>query len=191
MRISNRFQRGMSFLLACSVLLVLPVCGSSEKHQSAQELSEGYYWYEAVFLDTEDVQKAFSTASDSYPKYEIVPDHFHVTVQYKPEPRHEDLYGTPVTVHITGYASGTVQDPQENMTSENEGLQVELLSADEGMQALIDNTDKNWHITGSYTGAAKYTEQLNFSDSTPVDITLEGVFGVADSDGNIVLEQQD
>jgi hypothetical protein len=59
------------------------------------------------------------------------------------------------------------------------------------MQALIDNTDKNWHITGSYTGAAKYTEQLNFSDSTPVDITLEGVFGVADSDGNIVLEQQD
>ena len=191
MRISTCFQRVMASLLACSVFWALPVCCSSEKHQSAQELAEGYYWYEAVFLDTEEVQKAFSTASASYPKYEIVPDHFHVTVQYKPEPRHEDLYGTPVTVHILGYAGGTVQDPQENITSENEGLQVRMTSPDEGMQALIDNTDKNWHITGSYTVAAKYTEQLDFSDSTPVDITLEGVFGVADSDGNVVLEQQD
>ena len=35
-----------------------------------------------------------------------------------------------------------------------------------------------------------YTERLDFSDSTPVDITIEGVFGMSDNDGNITLEQQ-
>lgn len=127
-------------------------------------------------------------ASDDYPKYEYVPDAFHVTTQYKPEPRHEALYGTPVTVHIIGYASGSVQDVQENITSENEGLLVELSSTDAAMQALIDSCDKIWHITGSYSYAAKYTGELDFANGAPIEATIEGVFGVADSDGTVILE---
>ena len=67
---------------------------------------------------------------------------------------------------------------------------MELSSTDEKMQALIDSIDKTWHITGSYTVAAVYTNQLDFSDCTPVDITIEGVFGMADSDEVVVLEKQ-
>lgn len=163
---------------------------SAQKHQSPQEQTEGYYWYEAVFLDAEEVEQVFSMESDDYPNFEFVPESFHVTTQFKPETKNEDLYGTPVTIHIIGYASGSVQDTQENITSNNEGLLVELSSTDEMMQALIDNYDKTYHITGSYSVGAKYTEQLDFSNVTPIDITIEGVFGMADSNGTVILEHQ-
>lgn len=190
MRFSGRFKKVMVFLLMCSVFVALSGCDRPQKHQSPQEEALGYYWYEAVFLDKEDVEKAFIEASDNYPKYEFVPENFHVTTSYMPETKNEELYGAPVTVHIIGYACGTVQDKEEDITSENEGLLVELSSTDDKMQALIDSIDKTWHITGSYTGAARYTNQLDFSDCTPVDITIEGVFGMGDSDETIILERQ-
>ena len=58
------------------------------------------------------------------------------------------------------------------------------------MQALIDSTDMTYHITGSYTGGGKYTDQLDFANGTPLDITIEGVFGMSDNDGNVTLERQ-
>lgn len=58
------------------------------------------------------------------------------------------------------------------------------------MQELIDSIDRVWHITGSYTYAAKYTGQLDFSDVTPVDLTIKGVFGLADSEGKLILEYE-
>ena len=45
-------------------------------------------------------------------------------------------------------------------------------------------------LPGSYTCAAVYTNQLDFSDWTPLDITIEGVFGLADSDGTVISEPQ-
>ena len=42
----------------------------------------------------------------------------------------------------------------------------------------------------SYSVAAKYTGWLDFSDCAPIDITVEGVFGFADSNGTFILEQQ-
>ena len=191
MRIPTCFQKVTAFILTCSVIWTLTVCGSSEKHQSPQEQAEGYYWYEAVLLEKEEVEQTFRMISDRYPQYEFVPDYFHVTTQYKPEPKHEGLYGSPVTVHIIGYANGSVWDMQEKISSDNEGLLVELLSADEEMQDLIDSCDKVWHITGSYSGAAKYTGQLDFSHIIPIDKTIEGVFGMADSDGALRLGRQD
>ena len=68
---------------------------------------------------------------------------------------------------------------------------MEVSSTDEEMQALIDSCDKQLHITGSYSVAAKYTGQLDFSGVTPIEITIEGVFGIADSDGAVILGQQD
>ena len=158
------------------------------KHQSPMELAEGYYWYEGFFLDQEDVENAFRTVEENYPKYEYIPDLFHVTTQYKPDPKHESLYGTPVAIHIIGYVSGVVEDLEEDITSDNEGLLVEVTSSDEDMQALIDSIDKVWHITGSYSAAAKYTGHLDFSDAVPSDMTIEGIFGMADSDGKVTLQ---
>lgn len=190
MRIPDHFQKVMTLLLICAILVALPGCDSPQKHQSPQEEALGYYWYEAVFLDKEEVEKAFVAASDNYPKYEFVPDNFHVTALYMPEQKHEDLYGAPVNVHIIGYTYGSVQDTEENFTSDNEGFLVEVSSTDEKMQDLIEGIDKTWHITGSYSGAAVYTNQHDFSDCTPLDITIEGVFGLADSDGTVISEPQ-
>ena len=93
-----------------------------------------------------------------------------------------------MTVHITGYTTGAVQAPEGDLISENEGFLVEVSSSDEDMQALLDSINRVWHITGSYSGAAKYTNYLDFSNAVPMDITIKGVFGMADSEGNVILE---
>ena len=92
-----------------------------------------------------------------------------------------------MTVHIVGYANGTVRDEEEGVTSNNEGLLVELSTDNGDLQTLLDNTDRVWHITGSYTYAAMYTGRLDYSDMVPMDITLEGTFGLADSEGKLTL----
>ncbi len=188
MRMQPCCKKMLWFLAAIAVWFFPAGCKHSRRNQSPQELAEGYYWYEAVFLQKEEVEAAFRTVSDDYPSYEYVPDGFHVTTQYKPEQKHENLYGTTVTVHITGYLSGTVHDMEESLVSENEGFHVEVSSADRQMQSLLDSYDRNWHITGSYSGAAKYTGRLDFSDAIPIDLTIEGVFGLGDNTGKLILE---
>ncbi len=166
--------------------------GSKPKqgNQSAMERAQGYYWYEAVFLDKQDVEKAFKSVSEDFPKYDVSPFEYHVTTEFKPNPKHEELYGSTVIIHITGYTYGSVPDTEEDIVSYNEGFVVDILSPDEKMQEYIMECDKIWHITGSYTKGGKYTEQLDFSDATPVDIMIKGVFGIGDSKGNIILENE-
>ena len=186
MKARAHILRAMIVLVACAICVFVG-CASSHLHKSQQEIDEGYYWYEGVFLDAEDVQAVFKDVSDGYPKYEVVPDLYHITTAYKPDVEHEDLYGTVVTVHIVGYAAGTVRDEEEGVTSDNEGLLVELTAENEDLQTLIDNTDRVWHITGSYTYAAMYTGRLDYSNMVPMDITLKGTFGLGDSEGKVTL----
>ena len=188
MKIRTCLKKVVLLLAMIAVCCFFVGCGNTTNNLSPMEQAEGYYWYEAVFLQKEDVEAAFRTASAHFPDYEYVPDDFHVTTQFKPEPKHESLYGTTVTVHIIGYTSGAVQIPEEGLISENEGFLVEVSSADEEMQALLDGVNRVWHITGSYSGAAKYTGQLDFSDAMPIDVTIEGVFGMADTAGMVILE---
>ena len=95
-----------------------------------------------------------------------------------------------VTVHITGYKYGTVIDPEDGSASQNEGLKVEVPAEDSEMQELLDSLDRNWHITGSYSTAARYTKYMDFSDAAPLDFTIIGKFGRCDSDGKLMLEKQ-
>ena len=191
MSVPSCLKKATVFILVCSALLTFTVSGRAEKHISPQEEAMGYFRYEAVFLDREEVEEIFQTVSDQYPLYEYTPDHFHVTTQFRPETEHEELYGLPVTVHIIGYAKGSVQDTQEGVTSDNEGLLVEISSTDERLQDLIDSIDRVWHITGSYSGAAMYSKQLDFSHAIPIDITITGIFGMGDSNEAVRLDQQD
>ena len=177
MRIHNRLQKVMVLFLACSLLLALSGCDRPQEDQSAQEQAPGRFWYEGVFLDEEEVEHAFIEASGDFPKYENLPFHFHVTTSFMPEVRHEELYGS-------------VQNEKGNTASDNEGLLVELSSTDKEMQALIDGTDKVFHITGSYTVAGQYTAQLDYAHGTPIDVTIEGVFGLCVDDKSLTLEQQ-
>ena len=158
---------------------------TSEKgHQSDAEKARGYYYYEAIFLDKDEVLKAFKQAAPDYPKNDLTPPEFHVTTAFQPEEKHTSLYGTKVTVHIVGYASGTVHRDDGAGESSNEGFLVELSTDNEEMQALLDSYDKVWHITGSYSAEGYYTEFLDWSKTTPMDITVTGTFGGADSDEN-------
>lgn len=175
-----------------SLIMLLALAGCSAKpaeteattgsgHQSAAEKARGYYYYEGVFLDTDEVKKAFLQAEPDYPKNELTPPEFHVTTAFQPEEKHTSLYGTEVTVHIIGYASGTVHREDGAGESTNEGFLVEVSSDDADMQALLDSYEKVWHITGSYSAEGYYTEYLDWSKTTPMDVTLTGTFGGADS----------
>ncbi len=187
-----------AILVALMMLLALAGChakkpaadtaattATSEKgHQSDAEKARGYYYYEAIFLDKDEVLNAFRQAAPDYPKNDLTPPEFHVTTAFQPEEKHTSLYGTKVTVHIVGYASGIVRRNDGAGESSNEGFLVELSTDNEEMQALLDSYDKVWHITGSYSAEGYYTEFLDWSKTTPMDITVTGTFGGADSDEN-------
>ncbi|MBQ2693792.1 MAG: hypothetical protein IJF51_07170 [Clostridia bacterium] len=191
-------KRSTAILVALMMLLALAGCNvkkpaadattttaTSEKgHQSDAEKARGYYYYEAIFLDKDEVLKAFKQAAPDYPKNALTPPEFHVTTAFKPEEKHTSLYGTKVTVHITGYTSGTVRRDDGAGESSNEGFLVELSTDNGEMQELLDSYDKVMHITGSYSAEGYYTEFLDWSKMTPMDITLTGTFGGADSDEN-------
>ena len=191
-------KRFTAILVALMMLLALAGCNAkkpaadvttttatSEKgHQSDAEKARGYYYYEAIFLDKDEVLKAFKQAAPDYPKNALTPPEFHVTTAFKPEEKHTSLYGTKVTVHITGYTSGPVRRDDGAGESSNEGFLVELSTDNEEMQELLDSYDKVMHITGSYSAEGYYTEFLDWSKMTPMDITLTGTFGGADSDEN-------
>lgn len=188
----------ISLLIAAMLCLCFLLYGCSSnvenqsheelKHKSQEELKEGYYYYEGIFLPADKVIEVFKLVSDEYPRYSVVPDQFHVTTEYLPETTHEELYGTEVTVHITGYKYGTVIDPEDGSSSQNEGFKVEVLSEDSAMQEFLNSIDRNWHITGSYSTAARYTKYMDFSDAVPVDFTITGRFGRGDSDGNLQVD---
>ena len=187
-----------AILVALMMLLALAGCNAkkpaadtaattatSEKgHQSDAEKARGYYYYEAIFLDKDEVLNAFKQAAPDYPKNDLTPPEFHVTTAFQPEEKHTSLYGTKVTVHIVGYTSGTVHRDDGAGESSNEGFLVELSTDNKEMQALLDSYDKVWHITGSYSAEGYYTEFLDWSKITPMDITVTGTFGGADSEEN-------
>ncbi|MBQ9038517.1 MAG: hypothetical protein IJ119_03410 [Clostridia bacterium] len=175
-------------LFLCLTLFGCCSLAAEVKHKSKEELEIGYYYYEGIFLATEEVMEAFQSVSDAFPRYPILPEPYHITTEYMPDTTHESLYGAEVTVHITGYKYGTSKDETDGSTSQNEGFKVEVTSESPKMQALLDSIDKNWHITGSYTTAARYTKYMDFSDADPIDFVLTGTFGWCDSNDNLLLE---
>ena len=68
MRMQTFFQKVLVLLAISVVCCSLAGCGQFRNNQSPQEQAEGYYWYEAVFLEREDVETAFMTVSDHFPK---------------------------------------------------------------------------------------------------------------------------
>lgn len=141
--------------------------------------------YEAVFLDNTEVMQLFEEIRGDQ-LFEKQTSDFHVTTAFMPSEAAAELYGKPVTVHITGYKVGDVVSDDGSITT-NEGLQAELFSEDEQMQAYLDALEVNFHITGSFKDAAKYTGYIDFSDAEPMDITLTGTFGGFCTDNAIHL----
>lgn len=145
--------------------------------------------YEAFFLDNDEVMELFTKVRGEEAPYENITKDFHVTTAFMPEQDMHELYGTEVTIHIYGYKNGEVV-ADDGSTTANEGFFCKVTSDNEEMQSFIDNTEKNWHITGSYKDAAKYTEYIDPSDAAEVDFTVKGRFGAGMSNGDIMFENK-
>ena len=146
-----------------------------------------YVVYEAIFLDNDEVSNIFNSIRGDEAPFDKVTTDYHVTSAFMPESDHKQWYGSKVNVHISKYTIQEVKMDDGNMTS-NEGLKVELTSENVELNEYLISLNKNFHITGSYKDAAKYTDSFDFSDGEDLDIDIEGTFGGFYSDGNIYLE---
>ena len=165
--------------IACLVVVFLVMilgqaCLATQEEQPDQIVQSVIY--EGVFLDNSDVEGVFEEIRGELPPYEHVTRDFHVTTAFRPETDARTLYGTEVEVRIVGYKAGEVTTEDGAVVS-CEGLRVELFSENEEMMDYLKNVEAVYHITGSYSDQAKYTESLDFSDMKPMNVVLKGRFG--------------
>lgn len=73
----------------------------------------------------------------------------------------------------------------DGQTTANEGFKLEMASENTELAAYLDAVDKNYHITGAYQDAAKYTEYIDFSAGAPLDVYVIATFGGYFSDSAI------
>ena len=146
-----------------------------------------YVVYEAIFLDNDEILNIFKAIRGKESPFEKQTTDFHITTAFLPESALDKWYGTKVNVHITKYCIQEVEAEDIGLTS-NEGLKVELSSDNEEFNEYLSSLNKNFHITGSYKDAAKYTGLLDFTKGDNLDINVIGTFGGYYSDGNIYLE---
>ena len=131
--------------------------------------------YEGVFMDNDEVKAMLEGIRGEQP-YPEMTRNYHITTVFAPEEPATDLYGKEVEVRVIGSKACEVAD-EEGILSSNEGLKVVLHSDDPAMAGYLAGIDKNFHMTGSYTVAARNTEYIDFSDMEPVDYTIKGTFG--------------
>ncbi len=143
--------------------------------------------YEGIFLDNQEILDLFAKVRGEEAPYETVTKEFHVTTEFMPSEAHSKWYGEKITVHITKYKSAEIKMDDGNMTA-NEGFKAEVTSDNEKLNEYLKSLNKNFHITGSYKDGAKYTDQIDFSDGTVLDETVEGTFGGFYSDGTYRFE---
>ena len=165
--------------IACLVVVFLVMilgqaCLATQEEQPDQIVQSVIY--EGVFLDNSDVESVFEEIRGELPPYEHVTRDFHVTTAFRLETDARTLYGTEVEVRIVGYKAGEVTTEDGAVVS-CEGLRVELFSENEETMDYLKNVEAVYHITGSYSDQAKYTESLDFSDMKPMNVVLKGRFG--------------
>ena len=145
--------------------------------------------YEAVFVDDDEIYSFFTEVRGDAP-YRNVKTEFHITTAFIPEEDARELYGSEITVLITGYIDGEAT-MDDGRTTRNEGFKVELLSSDPEMMEYLDESPIIFHITGSYMDAAKYTGQLDFSEAQPVYFATTGIFGAFLSDDSVTFSAKE
>ncbi len=182
----QQIKKGFIFILL--TLLSVPVgCAQTSKPVESNPTKDVIY--EAVFLDNDEIAELFASVRGEIPPFDNVTQGYHVTTEFMPEKTHFDWYGEQVNVHITTYAAQDVKTDDGQITA-NEGFKVEMTSENTESIAYLDTLDKNYHITGAYQDAAKYTEYIDFSVGEALDVYVMGTFGGYFSDGTIDLSKE-
>lgn len=151
--------------------------------------NQGFYRYEAIFLNNDEILSLFNSIRNMVP-YCFITENFHVTTEFMPSELHEQWYGEKVSVRITDYKSQKVIADNGIITA-NEGFKVFLSSENKSLLSYLNSLNKNFHITGSYQDAAKYTEQIDFRDGKKLNIEIIGIYGYCDSNKIIHLNSLD
>jgi len=101
----------------------------------------------------------------------------HVTFRYAPREIPAELFGTPLTVRITGYGCD----------GENEGVSAEIITDSEELAAMAQEIAVP-HITLSVseTGKPVNTRYLHFEPIVP--FCIDAVFGGYTSDGTVCTD---
>ena len=174
-----------------SVMLALlsMFCGVQTNEGDDAMAKKNYAVYEAIFLDNNEIANLFTSVRGEEPPYATVTQDYHVTTEFMPAQAHAQWYGEQVKLHITSYAAQDVQ-MEDGQTTSNEGFKVEVTCENAELAAFLESLGKNFHITGSYNDAAKYTEYVDFSQGKPLDIYVTGTFGGFYSDGKIYSGKQ-
>lgn len=184
-------MKKIAAMLLCSMMLFsFTSCARPADEAAEAEQDENYVVYEAIFLDNNEILDIFSDIRGDEAPFENVTKDFHVTTSFMPEKDSHELYGEKAEIHITGYKCGEVEDDDGGMTA-NEGMCVTITCGGEKLQKHIDSLDNNWHITGAYKDAAKYTGYIDFSDAQPIDYTVTGTFGGSMSSGEIMFDSEE
>ena len=160
--------------------------GQAQESKESSGTQQTILLYEAIFLDNDKVQDLFTQVRGESAPFEKLTTDFHVTTVFKPETAHPEWYGQEVTVHITSYAAQEVTMDDGGLTA-NEGFKVEVSSDNQELNDYLSSLGKNYHITGSYKDAARYTNYIDFSQGQPFEATLTGTFGATFSDGTVKL----
>ncbi len=177
----------LTLFLSSLFIFVFFGCDNTEEKISEIKKDDYNYVYEAVFLNRSEILAIFNQMRSEMP-FEKISNEFFISTEFMPDNIHSNLYGKKVKIHITKYKIGTTLN-DSGYPTHNEGFKVHLESKDEELQTLLDSYNKNYHITGSYQDGEKYSESIDFSDGKPVDIYVNGVFGLGTSDNTLFLKK--
>lgn len=150
---------------------------------------EAYVVYEGIFLDNDEMLKLFEETRGEAPLDNVTKE-FHLTTEFMPESDHKQWYGEKVNVHIISYKIQDVEMDEVGMTT-NEGFKAEVTAENEELNTYLASLDKNYHITGAYKDAPKYTNYIDFSDGEAMDIYVSGTFGGFYSDNSYRFESNE
>jgi len=183
--------RTVIFLLLVISTAALASCKTATRAPSGQDDFKLTVYYEGVFVDDDQavIELAKQMRGENTP-FEKESIDFHVTVFFEPQEPFLEKLGTPVDIVFTGYARKAV-DTEEYGTVYAEAFKVDLVTDDQELQAYIDKSIINWHITCSYSHIPRYSGHIDFSDALPVNVTLSGVYGAYLGDGVYAFNQEE
>lgn len=123
--------------------------------------------YTGAFVDSEEIERKLEECGIERTKLSRQIKDTHVTFQFRPKEVDETMFGFPVDIRVIGYG----------VNPQNEGLLVEITSANETVQKLCDQV-KVPHITLSVSedGKPVNTCYINFN---PIKkpFSIMGIYG--------------
>lgn len=138
------------------------------------------YRYDGLFIDNTELLDKLNAVIKREPLEKII-NSMHITFEYRPKRIFQDLFGTKVTIKVTGYGND----------GSNEGVSVAIGRSVPELDKQAVVIKDYAHITISLSEGAKAvnTRYLSF-EPFPSDkvFTIKGKYGAMRMDGSVDIE---